>query len=154
MYFKFINQYIWLQMESVGHCQIAQIESMFVGHFQIVLNPYEFWRTLNRVNVLHTHTLSYLMPYFERFLMTPLSARSTLVKLTLTKNLTSNGSKPIWVLKIRNLWKRENLEPIGYSLPCPIFSLIGATFLIHSTFSRPGLKEVDTKGIWIHFNLT
>ena len=57
------------------------------------------------------------MPSFERFLMTPLSARSTLVNFTLTKNLTSNGSKPIGVLKTRILWKRENREPVGYSLP-------------------------------------
>ena len=44
MYFKFVNQYIGLQMESsvVGHCQIAQMESMFVGHFEFALNPYKF----------------------------------------------------------------------------------------------------------------
>ena len=101
----------------VGHFKIAQMESMFVGHFEFALNPYKFWRTQNQVNVLHTHTLSYLMPIFERFLMTPLSARSTLVILTLKKNLNSNGSKPIGILKTRNLRKRENREPIGYSLP-------------------------------------
>ena len=49
--------------------------------------------------------------------MIPWSARSTLVNLTLRKNLTSNSSKPIGVLETRNLWKRENREPIGYSLP-------------------------------------
>ena len=31
-------------MESMfeGHCQIDQMESMFVAHFQIALNPSEF----------------------------------------------------------------------------------------------------------------
>ena len=43
---NFIHQYIGLQMESngvyilEGHYQIGQMESMFMGHFQIALNPY------------------------------------------------------------------------------------------------------------------
>ena len=57
------------------------------------------------------------MPSFEQFFVTALSARSILVNFTLRKNLTSNSSKPIGVLKTRNLWKRENREPMGYSLP-------------------------------------
>ena len=57
------------------------------------------------------------MPSFEQFFVTALSARSILVNFTLRKNLTSKSSKPIGVLKTRNLWKRENREPMGYSLP-------------------------------------
>ena len=37
---------------------------------------------------------------FERFLMTTSSARSVLVIFLLKKNLTSNRSKPIWVLTL------------------------------------------------------
>ena len=51
MYFKFVNQYIGLQMESsvVGHCQIAQMESMFVGHFVVKLLKWSLcsWDILN-----------------------------------------------------------------------------------------------------------
>ena len=57
------------------------------------------------------------MPSFEQFFVTALSARSILVNFTLRKNLTSKSSKPIGVLKTRNLWKRENREPMRYSLP-------------------------------------
>ena len=69
-----------------------------MGDFQIALNPYGFSRAQIEVDFFYTHTVSYLLPTFERFLMTPLSARSTLVNFTLKKNLTSNGSKPIRVL--------------------------------------------------------
>ena len=58
---------------------MSQMESMFMGHFQITLNPREFWLRKIGAEFLYTHTLSYLVPSFERFLMTPLSARSTLV---------------------------------------------------------------------------
>ena len=49
--------------------------------------------------------------------MSSLGVISNLVIFFLKKNLTSNGSKPLGVLKTRNLWKRENREPIGYSVP-------------------------------------
>ena len=54
-------------MESrvVGHCQIAQMESMFMGHFQIALNPNEFCLRKNEAKILYTHTLSYSVPNFE-----------------------------------------------------------------------------------------
>ena len=59
-----------------------------MGHFQITLNPCEFCLRKIEAKILYTHILSYLMPSFEQFIMTSLSARSILVNFTLTKNLT------------------------------------------------------------------
>ena len=101
----------------VGPCQIAQMESMFVGHFEIALNPCKFWRTQKQFNVLSTHTLSYLMPTFEWFLMTNVSARSILVNLSLEKKLTSNRPKPIGVLTRTECSCSDDRLPLGYLLP-------------------------------------
>ena len=43
----------------------SQMESMFMGHFQIALNPYEFCLRKNEAKILYTHTLSYSVPNFE-----------------------------------------------------------------------------------------
>ena len=88
-----------------------------MGHFQITLNPYEFCLRKNEAKILYTHTLSYSVPSFERFLMTPLSARSTLVNFTLTKNLTSNGCIPIGVLTRKKSSGSDDRLSIDYSLP-------------------------------------
>ena len=88
-----------------------------MAHFQITLNPYEFCLSKNSFKILYTHTLSYSLPSFERFLMTPLSARSTLVKFTLTKNLTSNDCIPIGVLTRKKSSGSDDRLSIDYSLP-------------------------------------
>ena len=82
------------------------------------------------VEFLYTHTLSYSLPSFERFLMTPFCARSILVNFTLTKNLTSNGSKPIGVLTRTKSSCSDERKPISYSLPD--FQLHRSKFLVHS----------------------
>ena len=60
-----------------------------------------------------SNTMESLWTNFEVFSMTHLRARYNLVDFFEKKNLTSNGSKPLGVLKTRNLWKRENCLPIG-----------------------------------------
>ena len=88
-----------------------------MGHFKITLNPYKFCLRKNKAKLLYTHTLSYSVPSFERFLMTPLSARSTLVNFTLTKNLTSNDCIPIRVLTRKKSSGSDDRLSIDYSLP-------------------------------------
>ena len=54
---------------------------------------------------------------FEGFLISYLSARSKLVNLSLRKNLTSNGYKPIGVLTHTKSSYSDDRLPIGYLLP-------------------------------------
>ena len=85
---------------------------------------------------------------FERFLMTTSSARSILVNFSPKKNLTSNRSKPIWVLT--RIWSScsDDRLPNAYSLLD--FQPIWSNFLIHSLhftslyfIHNPGRKGVD-----------
>ena len=57
------------------------------------------------------------MPSFEQFLMTPLSARSILVNLSLKKKKASNRPKTIGVFTRTKSWTSGNHLPIGYLLP-------------------------------------
>ena len=60
--------------------------------------------------------IGYSLSSFKRFLMTPLSARSTLVNFTGTKKLTSNGSKPMGVLTRTECSYSDDRLPLGYLL--------------------------------------
>ena len=95
----------------------SQIECSIVEHFQTALNPYGFWTAQNEVRYFYIHTFSYSLRSFERFLMAPLNARSTLVNFSLTKNLASNGSKPIRVLTRTTTSCSDDCLPLGYLLP-------------------------------------
>ena len=77
--------------------------------------------------------------------MTSLSTRSILVIFSLKKNLTSNSSKPIWVLTNPNLFHDILRLPIGYSLPD--FQPHRSKFLIHyaAAAAVTRCKGVDTK---------
>ena len=63
-------------------------------------------------NIMHRVELT-----FEWFLMTTLGARSTLVNLSLEKNLTSNRPKPIGVLTRTKSSCSDDRLPLGYLLP-------------------------------------
>ena len=54
---------------------------------------------------------------FKKFLMSHLSARSNLVNFCSTKNLTSNGSKPIRVLTRTKSSCSDDRLPLGYDIP-------------------------------------
>ena len=71
------------QKPKINSWKLSQMESMFMGHFQNALNPYVVWRAKNEVQFLYTHTIGYSLPSFKQFLITPLSARSILVNLSL-----------------------------------------------------------------------
>ena len=116
------------------------MESMFMGHFQNALNPYVVWRPKNEVQFLYTHTIGYSLPSFKRFLMTPLSARSTLVNFTLKKNLTSNSSKPIGILTRTKSWTSADHLPIGYLLPD--FQLHRSNFFASALTRKEGGRHV------------
>ena len=60
--------------------------------------------------------MSKLWTSFKKFLMSHLSARSNLVNFCSTKNLTSNGSKPIRVLTRTKSSCSDDRLPIGYLL--------------------------------------
>ena len=89
---------------------------------------------------------------FKKFHMGHLSARSNLVNFCSTKNLTSNGSKPIRVLTRTKSSCSDERLPIGYLLPD--FQPIWSNFLNHFTSVHftsvqlpwPGTKGVDTLG--------
>ena len=76
--------------------------------------------------------------------MTPLSARSTLVNLSLEKNLTSNRPKPIGVLTRTKSSCSDDRLPLGYLLPD--FQPHRSNFFVRLPlfFSPPGRKGVDT----------
>ena len=69
-----------------------------------------------KTKILYTHTLSYSVPSFERFLMTPLDARSTLVNFSPTKNQASNDCIPIGVLTRKKSSGSDDRLSIDYPL--------------------------------------
>ena len=73
------------------------------------------------------------MPSFEQFLMTPLSARSILVNLSLKKK-ASNRPKTIGVFTRTKTSRSDERLPIGYSLPD--FQLHRSNFLAAPALTR------------------
>ena len=87
-----------------------------VNKFQSSGVPIWLLKKTNFFSHIFIDIMEILYTTFERFLMTPSSARSILVKFSSKKNLTSNGSKPIGVLT-RTKSSRSDLRlPNAYSL--------------------------------------